>query len=139
MQLAELSTVKKNKALKTLANLLDHYQDDVVEANKKDLENAEKKGLPRAHVNRLIFDKSKIKSRIISLQKIAQLPDPVGKMEKMGVMENGITYGRMRVPIGVILMIYEARPHVTVNAGSFALKSGNAIILKGGSEAENCL
>ncbi len=138
-QLVQLATVKKNKALKILAQLLDQYQDDLIKANKKDLENAEKNGLPRAHINRLIFDRSKIQSRISSLKKIIRLPDPVGQMEKMGVMENGITYGRMRVPIGVILMIYEARPHVTINAGSFSLKSGNAIILKGGSEAKHCL
>jgi len=138
-ELASLSTIRKNKALTTLTHLLEKHQDNLIKANKKDLDNAEKNGLPREHINRLIFDRSKIKSRITSLKKIIRLPDPVGQMEKMGVMDNGITYGRMRIPLGVILMIYEARPHVTINAGSFALKSGNAIILKGGSEAKHCL
>ncbi|MFW5923821.1 MAG: glutamate-5-semialdehyde dehydrogenase, partial [Planctomycetota bacterium] len=76
--------------------------------------------------------------RIESLEKIAALPDPVGQIGEMEERPNGLMVGRMQVPLGVMLMIYEARPHVTVNAGAFALKSGNAIICKGGSEAENC-
>jgi glutamate-5-semialdehyde dehydrogenase len=99
------------------------------------MERAAANGLPVHMVARLRFGRAKIDGRVQSLKKIAALPDPVGKVEKSGVMANGISFGRMRVPLGVILMIYEARPHVTVNAGGFALKSGNAIILKGGSEA----
>ena len=81
---------------------------------------------------------AKINSRIAALHKIANLPDPVGQVFEPITSSNGIKACRMRVPLGVILMIYEARPHVTVNAGSFCLKSGNAAILRGGSEAKTC-
>ncbi len=137
--LRRVPTVMKNRTLHILSELLQKHMKNIVTENGKDLKQARTSGLPQAHINRLIFDAPKIEARIRSLQKIQRLPDPVGRMEKMGVMENGITYGRMRVPLGVILMIYEARPHVTINAGAFALKSGNAIILKGGSEASHCL
>jgi glutamate-5-semialdehyde dehydrogenase len=127
----------KNAALHRMASLLEDHQEKIYAANREDLSREEKAGLPREKLGRLIFDKSKLYGRIKSLMKIAALPDPIGALEQSGRMDNGLAFARMRVPLGVIFMIYEARPHVTVNAGAFALKSGNAIILKGGSEASN--
>ncbi len=136
--LSQADTASKNKCLLELANLLIENKERLVAANKKDMDNAERDGVPENLVNRLVFDEAKIDGRIRSLKKIARLPDPVGQVKEMQRTENGLLVGRMQVPLGVILMIYEARPHVTVNAGAFALKSGNAIICKGGSEAANC-
>lgn len=135
---AVASTGQKNSVLKKMAELLDRNKKQIVAANKKDLTNGEKQGLPANILRRLVFDAKKVESRIDALKKIIELPDPVGQMKKMEKRPNGLMVGRMRVPLGVILMIYEARPHVTVNAGAFALKSGNAIILKGGKEAKTC-
>jgi len=137
-ELTRASTDTKNAALHNMAALLEDNLERIVTANEQDMADARSNGLTDAMVNRLAFDKAMIYTRVKSLIKIASLPDPVGRMEKMGRMHNGITYGRMRIPLGVIMMIYEARPDVTVNAGAFALKSGNSIILKGGSEAKHC-
>ncbi|MFH2005117.1 MAG: glutamate-5-semialdehyde dehydrogenase [bacterium] len=136
--LATADTRDKNRTLLRMADLLEEHRRILVEANRSELERATTEGVDASKVKRLVFDEAKVDSRIRSLRDIAALPDPVGDLEQMGRMENGITFGRMRVPIGVLLMIYEARPHVTVNGGAMALKSGNAIILKGGSEARIC-
>jgi glutamate-5-semialdehyde dehydrogenase len=136
--ISQAETDAKNAALLSMAGLLEERCSDIVAANEKDMEAAREAGLDAALVERLVFDRNKIESRMTSLQKIADLPDPVGQVSQMERRPSGLMVGRMRVPLGVILMIYEARPHVTVNAGAFALKSGNAIICKGGSEAENC-
>lgn len=135
---AQAGTESKNEVLRRMATLLAERSDDVVAANERDMEKAREDGLDQKLVNRLKFGERKLNSRIGSLNKIADLPDPVGQTTDMEKRPNGMRVGRMRVPLGVILMIYEARPHVTVNAGAFALKSGNAIICKGGSEAESC-
>lgn len=137
-ELARAPAEAKNAVLRRLGVLLEAHRAQIVTANAKDMARATERGLHQAVVKRLLFDDAKITSRIAALAEIAALPDPVGQLEEMGRMANGITFGRMRVPLGVILMIYESRPHVTVNAGAFALKSGNAIILKGGSEARHC-
>lgn len=135
---AAASAETKNVVLRKMAELLKKHKKGLVNANKRDIENGRKEGLPDNILRRLVFDGKKVEGRITSLSKIIQLPDPVGQIEGMDRRPNGLLVGRMRVPLGVILMIYEARPHVTVNAGAFALKSGNAIILKGGSEAATC-
>lgn len=137
-QVAVASTEQKNSVLEKMAELLDKNKKKLVDANKKDLDIGKKRGLPENILRRLIFDEKKVESRINSLKKIIELPDPVGQIKAMEKRPNGLMVGRMRVPLGVILMIYEARPHVTVNAGAFALKSGNAIILRGGKEANTC-
>jgi glutamate-5-semialdehyde dehydrogenase len=137
-RIASLPTEKKNEVLKKMADLLGKNKRALVAANRKDVTAARNSGLPENFLRRLVFDGARVESRITSLQKIMDLPDPVGQIEGMERRPNGILVGRMRVPLGVILMIYEARPHVTVNAGAFALKSGNAIVLKGGSESRNC-
>lgn len=136
--IARADTPTKNRALVHMAQLLGQHRDDVVQANELDLGAARAKGVTGSLLNRLVFDTKKVGSRVAALRTIAGLPDPVGQITRMQRTPNGLMVGRMRVPLGVILMIYEARPHVTVNAGAFALKSGNAIICKGGSEATHC-
>lgn len=137
-KIASAPTEKKNAVLKRMAELLEKNKDGIVDANEEDIALGRAKGLTDNILRRLAFGESKIESRIQSLNKIIELKDPVGQIGEMEKRPNGLVVGRMRVPLGVILMIYEARPHVTVNAGAFALKSGNAIILKGGSEARTC-
>jgi len=135
---ARLSPKAKNRVLEGMAGRLSGRRADVLAANQRDLERARSEGLKPAIVKRLRFGEQKIESRIRSLHKIAALPDPVGQSYRMSRRENGLQVARVRVPLGVILMIYEARPHVTVNAGAFCLKSGNVAILRGGSEAREC-
>lgn len=137
-EIASAASTVKNTVLYNMADLLDDYKTDIVEANKSDLQTALDKGIQGALLERLSFDEAKVISRITSLRKIAQLPDPVGQIIEEKKLENGMTAARVRVPLGVLMMIYEARPHVTVNAGAFSVKSGNAVICKGGSEARAC-
>jgi glutamate-5-semialdehyde dehydrogenase len=135
---AAATSQQKNNALVAMAALLDENRHSIVDANNADIEAAQARGIQGSLLERLRFDETKIQRRIISLHKIAHLPDPVGQVIEQKHLDNGLTATRVRVPIGVLLMIYEARPHVTVNAGAFAIKSGNAIICKGGSEALQC-
>lgn len=135
---ARAQTAVKNDALQRMARLLDRHAGEIVRENKADIEAAREKGVPGNMLARLSFDESRIRSRIASLEKIITLPDPVGRAFNARKTANGLDASMVRVPLGVILMIYEARPHVTVNAGAFALKAGNAIICKGGSEAARC-
>lgn len=128
------STEIKNNVLLRIAELLNKERDSIKSANDEDLKRAREGGLDRVLVERLRFGDGKIEGRIRSLQKIAALPDPIGQYDDFVARPNGLKVGRMRTPLGVILMIYEARPHVTVNAAAFCIKSGNAVILKGGSE-----
>ncbi len=121
-----------------MAKKLQTGADEILQANEADLTAARENGLRQNLVDRLRFGEGKIKSRVDSLGRIAALGDPVGQLYDERTLDNGLRAARMRVPLGVILMIYEARPHVTVNAGAFCLKSGNAAILRGGSEAKNC-
>ena len=121
-----------------MAGNLEKARDRVRESNDADLAEAIRAGLEPKLLDRLRFGDGKIDARIRCLQKIAALPDPVGEVFGEGERPNGLRVARMRVPIGVILMICEARPHVTVNAGALCLKSGNAAILRGGSEAKHC-
>lgn len=137
-RIAVATTEQKNAVLLKMAELLKKKKKELVNANRKDREAGRKSGLSQNLLNRLVFDGKRIESRISSLLKIIDLPDPVGQVGELERRPNGLMVGRMRVPLGVILMIYEARPHVTVNAGAFALKSGNGIILKGGKEAACC-
>jgi glutamate-5-semialdehyde dehydrogenase len=136
--LAAAATERKNRALDAMADRLDDRRADLLRANEADLEAAREAELAQNLVDRLRFDSGKIDSRIESLRTIAALPDPVGESFEARRCANGMEMARVRVPLGVILMIYEARPHVTVNAGAFCLKAGNASILRGGSEAERC-
>jgi len=137
-EVGRASTVRKNAALAAMAARLADRQDEIVSANRRDLEAARAADLPEKLVTRLGFGAAKIRARIGALRKIEALSDPVGAAHGVEVRPNGLTVARVRVPLGVILMVYEARPHVTVNAGAFCLKSGNAVILRGGSEAAQC-
>jgi glutamate-5-semialdehyde dehydrogenase len=132
------TTERKNGALECMAKALEARKADVVAANESDMARAKDKGLDESIVKRLRFGEAKVDSRIASLRKIASLPDPVGQTISTLRCANGLDAKRVRVPLGVILMVYEARPHVTVNAGAFCLKAGNACILRGGSEAREC-
>jgi len=132
-QLATLSTVVKNKALLAMADALEAREAELLEANKKDLAGA--RGLSKAAIDRLTLNAKRIKEMAVGLREVAALPDPVGEVTKMWRRPNGLQVGRMRVPIGVIGIIYESRPNVTADAASLCLKSGNAVVLRGGSEA----
>jgi glutamate-5-semialdehyde dehydrogenase len=128
------STEIKNEVLLRIADLLNKEREPIKSANRKDLRRAEESGMEHVLVERMKFGDDRIDGRIRSLRKIAALPDPVGQIDDYNIRPNGMKVGRMRTPLGVILMIYEARPHVTINAAAFCIKSGNAVILKGGSE-----
>lgn len=133
--LGNLSTLKKNRALFEMAKGLEENQSFLFEANQKDLLEGEKACLSSAMIDRLRITPAVIHSMATGLREVAHLPDPVGEIVKMWRRPNGLTVGRMRIPIGVIGIIYESRPNVTADAAGLCLKSGNAILLRGGSEA----
>ena len=122
----------------TMVGKLADSRSEILAANQQDLDNAVAAGLPAKLIQRLRFGEEKIIARQRSLQKIAELPDTVGEVVHSQTRPSGLEVARVRVPLGVVLMVYEARPHVTVNAGAFCVKSGNAAILRGGSEARRC-
>ncbi len=135
--LAKSSSKQKNNALLKMAETLREKTKELISENKKDIKYAEKKGLSRALIDRLTLNEKRIEEMAQGLIEVAALPDPVGEITKMWQRPNGMTVGRMRVPIGVIGIIYEARPTVTADATGLCLKAGNAVILRGGSEAIN--
>lgn len=133
--MASASTAQKNQALHTLAQLIRHGQSLIEEANQKDLQSAAQAGHDAAFVDRLRLSPEAIASMVEGLAQVAALPDPVGEISDVKTQPSGIQVGQMRVPIGVIGIIYESRPNVTVDAAALCLKSGNATVLRGGSEA----
>jgi len=132
---ANLSSAEKDEALVEMAEQLIHHTDYLVEENEKDVEVARKKGLSKAMIDRLTLDEKAIRAMARGLEEVAALPDPVGKVTSMWRRPNGLLVGRMRIPLGVIGIIYESRPNVTADAAALCLKAGNAVILRGGSEA----
>lgn len=134
-QLARLSTDAKNRALSTMADDLERNRNLLIEENKKDLAAGEKAHLSPAMMDRLGLTSAVIQGMSNGLREVAGLPDPVGEVVKMWRRPNGLMVGRMRIPIGVIAIIYESRPNVTADAAGLCLKSGNSVILRGGSEA----
>lgn len=120
-----------------MAHLIKENGEKIKEENEKDLKEAKEKKLSPALIDRLTLSNSRISKISISLREIAQMEDPIGKIEKMGRRPNGLLIGKMTVPLGVIGIIYEARPNVTADAAALCLKSGNSVILRGGSEALN--
>ena len=126
---------QKSAALRQMAELLLEKKDDLIAANQKDLEAAKEKNLAAALVDRLTISETTIQSMATGLRQIADMPDPVGKRSETIVRPNGMMVAQMRVPIGVIGIIYESRPNVTIDAAALCIKSGNATILRGGSEA----
>ncbi|WP_090387726.1 glutamate-5-semialdehyde dehydrogenase [Pseudomonas anguilliseptica] len=133
--LARASTAQKNRALQAAAAALDAARSDLTAANELDLAAARANGLEPAMVDRLALTPAVIDSMIEGLRQVATLPDPIGEIRDMRYLPSGIQVGKMRVPLGVIGIIYESRPNVTIDAASLCLKSGNATILRGGSEA----
>ncbi len=132
---ARANTEQKNSALLAMAELIDAGRNAITEANQKDLEAGKARGLDDAMLDRLALTPERIDGMIKGLRQVAALPDPVGDVSDMRFLPSGIQLGKMRVPLGVIGIIYESRPNVTVEAASLCLKSGNATILRGGSEA----
>ncbi|MEW6419413.1 MAG: glutamate-5-semialdehyde dehydrogenase [Nitrospirota bacterium] len=135
--LAKASSKQKNNALIKMAEALHKRAEELISENKKDIKFAEGKGLSKALVDRLTLNEKRIGEMAQGLIEVSALPDPVGEIIKMWQRPNAMTVGRMRVPIGVIGIIYESRPNVTADAAGLCLKAGNAVILRGGSEAIN--
>jgi len=135
--LAHASTEDKNDVLLKMAQELLAKSDFLIKENAKDLRQAKKSGLSAAMIDRLTLKKATIEAMAQGLREVAALPDPVGKITSMWRRPNGLLVGRMRIPLGVIGIIYESRPNVTVDASALCLKAGNAVILRGGSEAIN--
>jgi glutamate-5-semialdehyde dehydrogenase len=133
--LASTSSEVKNRALLEMAERLIERETYLIEENEKDLAYAREKGLSDAMIDRLTLDSSTIRGIAEGLTEIAALPDPIGNITSMWKRPNGLLVGRMRIPLGVIGIIYESRPNVTADAAALCLKSGNAVILRGGSEA----
>lgn len=135
--LATASTTVKNQALFAMADALQANQAEIIAANAIDLENGRNIGLSAALLERLSLDEKRVADMAQGLREIAALPDPVGEVLGMTRRPNGLEVGRVRTPIGVIGIIYESRPNVTADAAGLCLKSGNAILLRGGEEALN--
>ncbi|MDF7797133.1 glutamate-5-semialdehyde dehydrogenase [Pseudomonas syringae] len=129
------STAQKNRALQATAAALDEARAELSAANALDLANGQANGLEPAMLERLALTPARIDSMIVGLRQVAALADPVGAIRDMSYRPSGIQVGKMRVPLGVVGIIYESRPNVTIDAASLCLKSGNATILRGGSEA----
>ncbi|MEN0105708.1 MAG: glutamate-5-semialdehyde dehydrogenase [Pseudomonas sp.] len=129
------STAQKNRALHAAAAALDAARAELSAANEQDLANGRANGLEPALLDRLALTPARIDEMIEGLRQVATLPDPIGEIRDMRYLPSGIQVGKMRVPLGVIGIIYESRPNVTIDAASLCLKSGNATILRGGSEA----
>jgi glutamate-5-semialdehyde dehydrogenase len=134
-RLANLSTDRKNETLLLAARKIREEAASLREANRKDLAAAREKGLSPAMLDRLTLSDKALSQICTSLEEVAALPDPVGEVVGMWTRPNGLQIGRMRIPLGVIGIIYEARPNVTVDAAALCMKSGNAVLLRGGSEA----
>ncbi|WP_295517999.1 glutamate-5-semialdehyde dehydrogenase [uncultured Pseudomonas sp.] len=132
---ARASTAQKNRALLAAAAALDARRAELSAANEQDLSAARANGLEPAMLDRLALTPKRIDDMIEGLRQVATLPDPIGEIRDMRYVPSGIQLGKMRVPLGVIGIIYESRPNVTIDAASLCLKSGNATILRGGSEA----
>lgn len=131
------STTEKNNALELMAKALINNTEEIIKENKKDLNAAIEKGTSKAMLDRLSLDENRVKGMAKGLRDLIALDDPIGEVIEMWKRPNGIQIGKKRVPIGVIGIIYEARPNVTCDAAGLCLKTGNAVILKGGSDAIN--
>ena len=132
---AALDTAAKRRLLHAMASVLESRTDAVLEANAEDMRLATKKGVQGAMLDRLKLDASRVQAIADALREVAELPDPVGMVTRRETRPNGLSIERVRVPLGVIAMIYEARPNVTADAAALCLFAGNGVILRGGSEA----
>ena len=136
-ELSQLSTQEKNRALQIIAAQLEVKQDEILRENAKDIENAREKGISEAIIDRLLLTPERLKGIANDVRHVISLADPVGKIIDGGVLDNGLKLERLRVPVGVIGTIYEARPNVTIDVASLCLKTGNAVILRGGKETQH--
>ncbi len=135
--MALMSSQKKNDALGEMAAALDRSRAHIISENKKDIEAGIKKGLSKALIERLTLNDPRIDSMIEGIKQVASLPDPVGELMEEFKRPNGLEIKKVRVPLGVIAIIYESRPNVTADAAALCLKAGNCVVLKGGSDAIN--
>lgn len=134
-KLARCSSGEKNQALKIIAEKLIQSSEQILEANSQDVKKARENGLSSAMIDRLTITKQVLSAMSDGLNEVAGLEDPVGSMDQTWIRPNGLSVSRMRIPLGVIGIIYESRPNVTIDAAGLCIKSGNAVILRGGSEA----
>lgn len=135
VEAAKLGTADKNRGLLSVADELTAQQDMILEANEKDLEAAKQKGVKQSLIDRLALSEKRIGDMAVGLRQIAALDDPVGEVLYMKTRPNGLRIGQKRVPLGVVGIIYESRPNVTADAFGLCFKTGNAVILRGGSDA----
>ncbi|MFY9562764.1 MAG: glutamate-5-semialdehyde dehydrogenase [Limnochordia bacterium] len=135
--LAGIAADTKNEVLQAMADAVENAQAVIAAENQKDLEAGERGGLSKALLDRLELNTKRIGAMAQGLRELAKLPDPIGEIVEMQRRPNGLQIGKMRVPLGVVGMVYEARPNVTIDAAGLCFKSGNAVILRGGSEALN--
>ncbi|NNM51364.1 MAG: gamma-glutamyl-phosphate reductase, partial [Pseudomonadales bacterium] len=133
--IARASTLQKNAGLQAIAQQLRHQQAHVLAANAEDMQAGEAEHLDSALLDRLELTPARYESMLEGLQQVIELPDPIGEIKGMSYRPSGIQLGQMRVPLGVVGIIYESRPNVTLEAAALCLKSGNAAILRGGSES----
>jgi len=136
-ELAKLSTEMKNQALLKMAEALEKNVSEILEANQKDVSASKERGVKEALLDRLILTEERVSKMAQCLREVAALPDPVGEIVRTWTRPNGLIIGQLRVPLGVVAVIYESRPDVTSDASGICLKSGNAVILRGGSDAIN--
>jgi len=134
-RLATLDTATKNRALEAIATELEERVDEIVEANAADLDDGRAAGLDAALIDRLALDEARVKAMADGVRDIVALPDPVGEELESRILPNGLDLRKVRVPLGVVAIVYEARPNVTVDAAALAVKSGNAVVLRGSSTA----
>lgn len=135
LALSSISSVKKNQALLEIAKSLDKHRQTILSANLLDMELARSNKLETTLLDRLELNNTRIDTMIEGLKQVAELPDPIGETSDLETRPNGLRVGKMRVPIGVVGIIYESRPNVTIDSAALCLKSGNACILRGGSES----
>jgi glutamate-5-semialdehyde dehydrogenase len=133
--LASARADQKNEALEAICRGVLQRREEILEANRRDLDAARESGMSEALLDRLALDTRRVEGIVDGVSQVAALPDPIGQVTKMERRPNGLVIGRRRVPLGVVGIIYEARPNVTVDAAALCLKSGNAVLLRGGREA----
>jgi len=136
-KVASLSAPQKNAALEAMARALERRCQEILAANAEDVQSARASGLSSALIDRLTLSEGRVADMVEGLRAVARLPDPVGEVVRAWRVPSGLEVGRVRVPLGVVGIIYEARPNVTADAAALCLKAGNAVILRGGSEAIN--
>ena len=133
--ITQLSSERKNQGLLSAAENLISRMDEIILANEKDVTQAIKQGITGALIDRLTLDKERIEAMVGGIKQIVKLEDPIGEISQMKKRPNGLTIGQKRVPLGVVGIIYEARPNVTADAFALCLKTGNTTIVRGGKEA----